>query len=217
MKNFIIFIIIIIIFFSNIPIFCDNLMDQLLAEKFSEAIDYKTSEVRNTAISFVSTKNGGNYNIYQVCDIYDSVYKKWIYINDPNSQSSYLAPASETIKSWRGDCDDYAILMTALVQAIGGTARIVCVNGKNNQSGHVYPELYIGNSEELTKDILKSISYRYNDNTINYKIYKNEENENEYWLNLDWTSSHPGGKYFNGKNSILIIYSNGSYERINIK
>lgn len=210
MKKFHLLFLILVFSIYSIS-FADDLRDQQLAETISNAIDYTNSDVRDTAVSFISAANGGSYNIYQVCDIFDSVYKRWIYVNDPNT--GYYSPASKSIKLWKGDCDDYAILMTALIHSIGGTVRIVCAEGNEKGSGHAYPELYMGNDEQLLKDLLESLSHRYKGKKMNYRAYKTENGQTKYWLNLDWSAEHPGGKFFKGKKDILLIYANGYYER----
>ena len=83
--------------------------------------------------------------------------------------------------------------MAACIKAIGGVPRLVRTNG------HLYPELLIG-----TKKDLESINYlvkrklfkhESKDNTLKYHIDEN----NQVWLNLDYTAKYPGGRFMSEK------------------
>ena len=66
----------------------------------------------------------------------------WKYVNDPKG-FEYFSPASETIKlKLSGDCDDFAIVMAATLQAIGANTRVVMAYGE--KSGHAYAEVNMG-------------------------------------------------------------------------
>jgi len=45
----------------------------------------------------VAGVNPGNFNLAQVCNLFDFCYEGWHYVNDPASME-YLAKASETIE-----------------------------------------------------------------------------------------------------------------------
>jgi len=134
-------------------------------------------------------------------------------VNDP-AGIEYFAPASESVKLLRGDCDDYAILMASLIESIGGSARVVCA-WKANGEGHAYTEVYMGNSKSDVQKLINSICWRYGNTRVNYHIHE-KNNKPEYWLNLDWTEKNPGGKFYDSTGTILVIRSNGHYERITI-
>ena len=74
--------------------------------------------------------------------VFKEINTRWNYVNDPKGQE-YIAYASESLQHFSGDCDDHAILMTACIKAIGGTARII------HTGGHLYPEMLIGNKNDL--------------------------------------------------------------------
>ena len=95
-----------------------------------------------------------------------------------------------------GDCDDFAILMAAVIEAIGGTSRIVLARH------HAYTEVYLGlRDKPCTLRLIKDIQDRYAGPQINYHV----DWDGEVWLNLDWTAKYPGGPFFKGK-IIRIIY-----------
>ena len=62
----------------------------------------------------------------------------------------YFAYANETLKVGEkancvdvGDCDDFAILMSALIESIGGTTRVILAHN-NSTGGHAFAEVYLG-------------------------------------------------------------------------
>lgn len=157
-----------------------------------EKCDYRNPAVRNYALSLIDPANEGEFNLGQVCDIYDKIRNSWIYINDPETYN-YLAFASETINNgFRGDCDDYAILMAALLSSIGGEVRVTY--GYNNESGHAYTEINLGKTN--LDEAIAYLQWRYKDNVGEY--YRKEDQEHNNWINVDWFSepASPGGKYF---------------------
>lgn len=183
--------------------------DASMAKKISSAIEPSNSYVRSLSLSLISSKHGGNYNIGQICDIYTGLNNRWTYVNDPRG-SEYFASAGESARLLKGDCDDFAILMASCIEAIGGTARVI-VAQSNSKGGHAYAEVYMTSSksekDSLAEDIVKI--YR-------SAVYTHEDySTGKFWLNLDWSANHPGGKFFPNSGSILIIHPNGYYERQN--
>ena len=70
----------------------------------------------------------------KVCNakaIYYFVQQNINYVNDPVSRE-YLASTTETLSTGSGDCDDYSILLSNLLQSIGIPTRFVFV------PSHVY-------------------------------------------------------------------------------
>jgi len=160
--------------------------------------------------------------IKQVSLIYDYLLnvkgpkmEGWNYVSDPRSDHySYanetLNYVNDTNRTGVGDCDDFAILMSSLVEAIGGTTRIV-LSRSNDGVGHAYTEVYLGKlctqDDSNILDIMDWLKTTYN--TI--YIYLDIDNNTHYvWLNLDWGEdemgySHPGLHYFVGKRYIIPI------------
>ncbi len=160
-----------------------------------QACDYMNPNVRNTAVK-IAGKYQGEYNIAQVCAIFDNCYKSWHYVNDPEGKE-YHAKASESIKNgYNGDCDDFAILICSMILSIGGDARINFVYGPS--FAHAFTEVNISKFDN--SEVREFISKQYDlgsDKTLWYR-----EGEDGKWLNLDWQASFPGGDYLN--------YSNGT-------
>jgi len=187
--------------------------DAVQAGKISAAIEPSNSYVRSYALSAIKRSSDGEYNIAQICDIYDKLYSDWVYVSDP-SGTEYFAKASESVRLLRGDCDDYAILMASLIESIGGGARVICAYDGSG-GGHAYTEVYMTNSKTDLQKLIDNIGQRYGRTQVHYHISYDENNDPEYWLNLDWTSNRPGGEFYKSAGTILIIRSNGYYERAN--
>jgi hypothetical protein len=157
-----------------------------------KACNYKEALVRNYAVQ-IAGKHPGNFNIGQVCDIFDHCYKNWKYVNDP-STVEYISKASETIENdLNGDCDDFAVLMCSLILSVGGEARVNYAWGPDG--GHAFTEVNLGDIEDET--VLKYIKDRY----VSLYFYGNDLNarrdkQGNIWLNLDWFADNPGGEYF---------------------
>jgi hypothetical protein len=159
------------------------------------AIDYTNPDVRNFAVS-KATKNfkseqdiNRDYRIIIQCfSVFKEINSKWQYVNDPSSRE-YFAKASESIHTLAGDCDDYAIIMSACIQAIGGQSRLVLTNG------HLHPELLIGSKSDMEKikNFINNSLFKNKDKNrkINYQIDKH----GQYWINMDYTANHPGGRF----------------------
>lgn len=151
------------------------------------ACDYDDPTVRNNAVALVSM-SPGQFNLGQICDIFDFCYQNWSYVNDPLS-SEYFAKASETLKNGlNGDCDDFAILLCSMIISIGGEARISFAY--NDNDGHAFTEVNIGTTDRKAVENYLKARYGYNE------LWHKNDGDN-WWLNLDWQGACPGAKYWN--------------------
>ena len=162
--------------------------------KIIDAIEYSNPKVRNFAI--MSTvkhfKNVKGYNDYQTIiqcfAVFKEINSRWNYVSDPKGQD-YIAKASESLEYLSGDCDDHSILMAACVRSIGGIPRLI------HTTGHIYPELFIGNKKDLetVNYLIKKELFplESKNKPINYHI----DERGQIWLNLDYTSHYPGGPF----------------------
>jgi Transglutaminase-like superfamily len=148
----------------------------------------------------------GDYTIDQVCSIWDTVYSKWRYVSDP-AGNDYYASASESItNNLAGDCDDFAIEVASLIEAIGGGARVIGAYNTTSSS-HAYPEVYIGpKGASLTNEIIQDLANKYS-SVIWYEIDSNDK----VWLNLDWSAQHLGGPFFTAQ-QYFAFRSSGYWE-----
>lgn len=182
------------------------------AAKVVEAMDYTNPTTRDYALSLIDKNHGGDYNIAQICDVWEKIYKRWTYVNDPEG-FNYYSPASRTINlGLKGDCDDFAIVMASSILAIGGTPRVILASNKDG-GGHAYAEIAIASSKSNFQKIANYVCKRYHCTRIAYRT-STKNGKTEYWLNLDWSSKHPGGSYYENDGKTIAIYRNKYWERL---
>lgn len=168
--------------------------DESNLKKLIEAIDVGNPTTNDFAVRLAS-RFPGEYNIAQVCRIHDYIVKKWKYVSDSDKQEIFRS-ASRTIQNdFAGDCDDFAILMAALIESIGGDVRISFA--QNQEEGHAFAEVYATDKEEEMQILVDDMSRLYEAENFEIKYYVDERGG--CWLNLDWFGEHqhPGGEYFN--------------------
>lgn len=126
-------------------------------------------------------KYPGQYNIYQICSIFDDSKDRLEYISDPRGSDMWSTPA-ESLETGAGDCEDHAILLASLVESIGGTSRIYITDN------HAFAAVYIGHGTDTT-DIVEAVRQYYGDLPVYYA-----SDEYGAWLMMDPTSSvYAGG------------------------
>jgi hypothetical protein len=154
-----------------------------------KACDYDNPILRDTAV-VVASKNSGTFNLGQVCDIYDYCLQgDWKYVSDPAGRE-YVALASESLLNGKvGDCDDYAVMIAAMITAIGGE---VLINyAYSSDGGHAFCEVKLGTSDiDYIKTYLQARYYRTTFAGIR------QDADGYYWLDLDWFDRYPGGEPF---------------------
>lgn len=164
-------------------------------------------------MKLVNKKSAGNYNIDQICDMWEKVNDKWTYVNDPQG-GDYFSPASRTINlGLKGDCDDFAILIASLVEAIGGASRIKSAQSPDG-GGHAYAEVYISDDKKKVDSLCKDIGQRYHCQSVHYSTDLGPNGKKTYWLNLDWSAKHPGGPYYKDTGSVVAYYPDGRWKKI---
>ena len=162
--------------------------------KIIDAVDFSNSKVRNFALSatrenFNPTHQKGNKRLMIQCfAVFKEINSKWNYVNDPKGRE-YIAYASESLQHFSGDCDDHAILMAACIKVIGGTPRII------HTGGHLYPEMLIGDKNDLESAIYFIKEEFFAIESKNQQIHYHIDERGQIWLNLDNTATYPGGKF----------------------
>jgi len=197
----------------DFPPMTDPSLNSLFSEQFKPRVESRNPVVINKA-AYLATSFPGTRTIGQVCYIYEQLkygnetLNKWAYVSDPVG-FEYHRYANETLllgesklRSGYGDCDDFAILTSAMIESIGGYTRIVLAyNNSDDQrsSGHAYSEVYLGKLGEPDQNAEKVILWpmlKYSD-----EVYCHlNTTTNEVWLNLDWGKdengvAHPGAPF----------------------
>jgi hypothetical protein len=181
------------------------------AAAIRNAMDSRNPVTRDFAVSLIPRTHGGPFNLAQICDLWEAVYSRWTYVDDPNT-GDYYSPASHTITlGLKGDCDDFAIVIAAMIESVGGDSRVIYAS--NGTAGHAYPEVYIGTTKEEFDTAAAYIRQRYKIADVGCHITNGPAGP-RYWLNLDWWSRYPGGKFFADDGVRIAYYPDGRWEQV---
>lgn len=178
-------------------------------KELRNAIDYTEPSLRNYAAS-IAVKHfqdkahfSTNRRWVQYFSVFKEIYGQWKYVFDPANED-YYSKASETLTQlnyddyFKGDCDDYSIMMAACIKAIGGEVRLVRTTVKRDDGieiGHLYPEVKFGNTEDLETVVYLIKNIYFSDESKGKPIHYFEDSKGFIWLNFDYNDKYPGGKY----------------------
>lgn len=177
-------------------------------KELREAIDYNNTELRNYAasiavkhfdeLSYLST----NRKWVQFFSVFKEIYGHWKYVYDPIGEE-YYSKASETLTqlnyddNFKGDCDDYSIMMAACIKAIGGEVKLVrtIVEHNGQRNGHMYPEVKLGDTKDLETVVYLIKNVFFVDEAKGKSIFYYQDKKGFIWLNFDYNDAYPGGKF----------------------
>jgi PKD repeat protein len=193
---------------------------ELIREEISIKINRGNDLVRDQGLDLIESRSGPR-QIDQICAIYDCLVdeENWTYVDDwaglENFQySNYTLKKGQDLGGLgKGDCDDFAILLSALVESIGANPRIIFAHGPNG--GHAYAEVYLGKDGGTGSDVDRIMLWlrcRYEVGGIN--VHRDLSN-GDVWLNLDWWkepggANHPGGPFFVASNHVVVYHPEDS-------
>lgn len=179
------------------------------AKHILKAVDYKAVDVRKTGTNY-AIANFQDYEylhrhrkMIQYFSVFKEVRARWNYVYDP-FEEDYYASTSETIEQleyddkFKGDCDDYSILMGGLIKSIGGEVRLVRTTvylADSSKVGHLYPEVKIGDAKSLEAAIYIIKAELFHKESKNKSIFYYKDEDGYIWLNFDYNDYYPGGKY----------------------
>jgi Leucine-rich repeat (LRR) protein len=192
-----------------------------LKKALDARVEPNNPRVRDEAV-VLALRYPGEKTIEQVVSIYDYLKngdgsrKGWGYVSDPRGIDDFMF-ANQTLKNGErancvggGDCDDFAILMAALVESIGGTTRIILARN-NTIGGHAYTEVYLGNLDAQNSQV-ENIIIWLKEKFDTDKIFTHIDTDTkDVWLNLDWGpdekgNTRPGGPFYQGdKHDVICI------------
>ena len=185
------------------------------AQEIRAAIDASSPITRSLAVQ-VAAEDDGPFHVEQVARIWKHVRLAWHYVNDPRG-TDYYARASETITNdFAGDCDDFAITIAALIEAIGGRTRIVIMDSA--EGGHAYPEVCIEGpptevSQKVARFYRRSWDRRLGVRPAQTLLHFRTDATCTMWLNLDWSTTVIGGPYVEERYAIA-VYADGTTETL---
>ena len=146
----------------------------------NQLVEPAEPSIKNTSAE-IARSYPGAYNIYQICAIFDNVQEQIKYVNDPRGHDFWSA-ANATLEIGAGDCDDKAILISSMLEAVGGTTRIYLIDT------HAFTAVYIGSGTKATEAAVKGVRAYYGNVDVYYLT-----DEYGSWLMLDPTSSFYAG------------------------
>ena len=117
----------------------------------------------------------GSYSIQQVAAVFDWMKANIPYIEDPDGKDIWYTP-NETVQRGGGDCEDQAMLLSAMVRELGGTARIYLTDD------HAFPVVFVGNDRD---SVVKALN-RYYGTELQVSFMSDS---NGYWIVADTASA----------------------------
>jgi hypothetical protein len=175
-------------------IFVSKLLPFPNKSQIIKAVEYDHPKVRNfaltaTTLHFKDANRQPEHRVMVHCfAVFKEVRNRWNYVSDPKGQE-YIASASESLQHFSGDCDDHAILMAALIRAVGGTPRLI------HTGDHIYPEMLVGKKANLEAAIFLIKEVLFPTESIGKEIHYHIDERGQIWLNLDYTARYPGGPF----------------------
>lgn len=162
--------------------------------------------IRRQAVEMVCDENTGQYNIGQICDIFDFFQTNWSYVSDPY-RAEFFASAQQSLTHYRGDCDDFSIALATSIRAIGGLCRIVAAY--HIEGGHAYVQVCLGATNLLEIDRYLEARYPENGPEFEYSVQTDEWGNR--WLNLDSQHLSPGGAIAKAQYGYIFILGHPEY------
>ncbi len=108
-------------------------------ERVNALVDFNSENVASAAEN-ATADLGTEYNIGKACAIFDYLVDNCVYTEDPDGDNWYSP--DELLDSLQGDCEDYAMLIAAMVNEVGGTSRVYLTND------HAFTAVYVGNTSD---------------------------------------------------------------------
>jgi len=116
-----------------------------------------------------------SFNIYHAAAAFDYVYNNITYVNDPAGRD-YWAPPAETLSKRGGDCEDHALLFSALVTALNGTTRF------HMEKDHAFSSVFVGTGITAAQQSLE----KYYNTGLQVTSYQDKFG---YWVVADSTAA----------------------------
>jgi len=142
----------------------------------------------NGIVGMIRSEFPGTYNILQIAQAFEWVYSNIEYETDAGID--YWQSTDETLARRTGDCEDQAILLASIINALGGNARVNIINE------HAFPTVFVlkngiesSNISHELGSIRSSLSSYYG--TALNVCFLNDSMG--YWLVVDTTGSPYAG------------------------
>ncbi|MFH0713590.1 MAG: transglutaminase-like domain-containing protein [Candidatus Micrarchaeota archaeon] len=143
-------------------------------KSYCDKFDATDLSIRQAASEAISS-HAGEFSINQLLDIYDWVHSNVFYQNVPITNWAPYYP-NETLRTKSGDCKNQAVLIASMVEAIGGTARVLFIP----ECKHAFAEVYLGNSSSVDE--------------LNAAVWAHYSMTVEQYNNITWHTSNNGSE-----------------------
>jgi hypothetical protein len=165
-----------------------------LADTLRAKADFTDPMVRNFAVKHSLDNFNESFPKYEMVarelSLFKYINRNFKYVPDPKDNEYYATPKETILNGLGGDCDDHALLMGSCMESIGAQTRVVIIKG------HMYPELFVGNKADF-QTFQEAVHVLFADQHPD-RLYYHEHN-GQYWVNLDYSASYPGGPYLNNE------------------
>jgi transglutaminase-like putative cysteine protease len=150
--------------------------------KVNSLVDFNSEPVAQASAN-ATAGIGAGYNIGKACAIFDWLDSNINYTEDPGGGDTWYSP-DETLATLKGDCEDYAMLLAAMVEHAGGTSRIYLT------IDHAFAAVYVGNTSDDLANATADVQAYYRTNVTIHAF----ADETGYWMVADPLGSlHLGG------------------------
>lgn len=156
----------------------DPKVDLNLREYYNRVNERVDSDVVSSLAQNIEAAYPGGYSTLQIAEAYEWVKNNIKYTAD--TSEDYWQSASETLNLMSGDCEDHAILLCSIIDALGGSSRV------NVIQEHAFPTVYIGSTVADLQKAKHSMASYYGLDPTEYKMtYLTDDSG--YWLVIDTT------------------------------
>jgi hypothetical protein len=133
--------------------------------------------------AFVDVSKGDRVDC--LADVYERLVRRWHYAADPIDTVDWLISAEDLLADAKsfGDCEDFAGLMAAALQAFPDPwpCRIVVVS--RGPQRHAFTEVKMGSDLADAKPMLEQLASRWNCDLLTLPITKDQDES--LWMRLD--------------------------------
>ncbi len=159
---------------GKVPTFTEIKNPAYYFDKANQLMDPKDPAVVRLADQ-IRANFSGPCSIFQAAAAFDWVHDNITYKAEPAGQD-YWQPPAETLRILTGDCEDYALLLSAVITAMNGTTRFEV------EDDHAFLSVYAGTDLALITDSLS----RYYNTDIRVAAFHDGYG---WWLSADATDA----------------------------
>src|SRR5262245_54835200 len=132
---------------------------------------------------FVEASSGDP--IDRLADVYERLFHRWRYLSDPEGGGDWLISAEDMLAAQesRGDCEDFAVLVAASVQAFPEPWPCRIVFGSFGRAKHAFTEVRVGGTMQEAMWMLERLASRWKCDLLTLPVTL--DRDGPVWLRLD--------------------------------